>query len=250
MATAMRHRGPDEEGFLAGEPRAPGLALGVRRLSIIDLTGGHQPIWNETRDVAVVFNGELYNYRELRERLVLCGHRFSTKSDTEVLAHAWEEWGEECLTELRGMFARGHSGADAQGKPFGGPKIRIADVTDGTSNTLLMTETLVGQNEFQRYDGGGGWSMFNNSSENQTIQPINWPIDKNDTTSWCTGSPTPPSHSIWNWHVTWGAKSNHTGGANFAFVDGSVHFISQNVNHQTYQYLGCRNDGQVVVLPF
>jgi asparagine synthase (glutamine-hydrolysing) len=105
MAAAMRHRGPDEEGFLAGEPRAPGLALGVRRLSIIDLTGGHQPIWNETRDVAVVFNGELYNYRELRERLVLCGHRFSTKSDTEILVHAWEEWGEECLTELRGMFA-------------------------------------------------------------------------------------------------------------------------------------------------
>ncbi len=105
MATAMRHRGPDEEGFLAGEPRAPGLALGVRRLSIIDLSGGHQPIWNETRDVAVVFNGELYNYRELRERLVLCGHRFSTKSDTEILVHAWEEWGEECLTELRGMFA-------------------------------------------------------------------------------------------------------------------------------------------------
>jgi asparagine synthase (glutamine-hydrolysing) len=105
MAAAMRHRGPDEEGFLAGEPRAPGLALGVRRLSIIDLTGGHQPIWNETRDVAVVFNGELYNYRELRERLALCGHRFSTKSDTEILVHAWEEWGEECLTELRGMFA-------------------------------------------------------------------------------------------------------------------------------------------------
>jgi asparagine synthase (glutamine-hydrolysing) len=105
MAVAMLHRGPDEEGFLAGEPRAPGLALGVRRLSIIDPTGGHQPIWNETRDVAVVFNGELYNYRELRERLVLCGHRFSTKSDTEILVHAWEEWGEECLTELRGMFA-------------------------------------------------------------------------------------------------------------------------------------------------
>lgn len=105
MAATMRHRGPDEEGFLAGEPRAPGLALGVRRLSIIDLRGGHQPIWNERLDVAVVFNGELYNYRELRERLVLCGHRFSTKSDTEILVHAWEEWGEECLTELRGMFA-------------------------------------------------------------------------------------------------------------------------------------------------
>jgi asparagine synthase (glutamine-hydrolysing) len=105
MAAAFRHRGPDEEGFLIGDPRAPGLALGMRRLSIIDLAGGHQPVWNETRDVAVMFNGELYNYRELQERLTLLGHRFATQSDTEILVHAWEEWGEECLTELRGMFA-------------------------------------------------------------------------------------------------------------------------------------------------
>ena len=101
----MLHRGPDEEGFLIGDARAPGLALGMRRLSIIDLAGGQQPIWNETRDVAVIYNGELYNYRELRERLTLLGHRFATSSDTEILVHAWEEWGEECLTELRGMFA-------------------------------------------------------------------------------------------------------------------------------------------------
>src|SRR5438067_1642877 len=101
MTAAMRHRGPDEEGFLVNEARAPGLALGMRRLSIIDLPTGHQPLWNETRDVCVIFNGELYNYRELRERLVLSGHRFNTKSDTEILVHAWEEWGEDCLTELR-----------------------------------------------------------------------------------------------------------------------------------------------------
>src|SRR5882724_7400944 len=105
MTAAMRHRGPDEEGFLVDEVRAPGLALGMRRLSIIDLKTGHQPVWNETRDVAVIFNGELYNYRELRERLILSGHRFSTQSDTEILVHAWEEWGEDCLDELRGMFA-------------------------------------------------------------------------------------------------------------------------------------------------
>ena len=105
MTAAMRHRGPDEEGFLAGEARAPGLALGMRRLSIIDLAGGSQPIWNETKDVAVIFNGELYNYRDLRERLSLCGHRFATQSDTEILVHAWEEWGEDSLNELRGMFA-------------------------------------------------------------------------------------------------------------------------------------------------
>jgi asparagine synthase (glutamine-hydrolysing) len=105
MMGAMRHRGPDAEGLLVGETRAPGLALGMRRLSIIDLPGGNQPIWNETRDVAVVFNGELYNYRELRERLSLCGHRFATQSDTETLVHAWEEWGEDALNELQGMFA-------------------------------------------------------------------------------------------------------------------------------------------------
>src|SRR4030081_3240773 len=105
MAGAMRHRGPDDDGFLVNEERAPGLALGMRRLSIIDLKTGHQPVWNETRDVAVIFNGELYNYRELRNRLILFGHRFSTQSDTEILVHAWEEWGEDCLDELRGMFA-------------------------------------------------------------------------------------------------------------------------------------------------
>jgi asparagine synthase (glutamine-hydrolysing) len=105
MTAAMRHRGPDDEGFLLGDRRAPGLALGIRRLSIIDLAGGQQPVWNETKDVAVVFNGELYNYRELRERLILCGHSFATQSDTEILVHAWEEWGEDTLNELRGMFA-------------------------------------------------------------------------------------------------------------------------------------------------
>ncbi len=105
MTAALYHRGPDEEGFLAGDARVPGLALGMRRLSIIDLAGGQQPVWNETRDVAVIYNGELYNYRELRERLKLLGHKFATQSDTEILVHGWEEWGEECLTELRGMFA-------------------------------------------------------------------------------------------------------------------------------------------------
>jgi asparagine synthase (glutamine-hydrolysing) len=105
MAAALQHRGPDDSGFLLNEPRAPGLGLGMRRLSIIDVAGGRQPVWNETRDVAVIFNGELYNYRELREHLALAGHQFATQSDTEILVHAWEEWGEDCLTELRGMFA-------------------------------------------------------------------------------------------------------------------------------------------------
>lgn len=105
MTATMAHRGPDDEGFLLRDPRAAGVALGMRRLSIIDLAGGKQPIWNESRDVAVILNGEIYNHRELRESLKRCGHRFSTQSDTETVVHAWEEWGEECLQELRGMFA-------------------------------------------------------------------------------------------------------------------------------------------------
>src|SRR5271165_7637353 len=105
MAAAMRHRGPDDDGFLVNDLRAPGLALGMRRLSIIDIAGGHQPVWNESANVAVIFNGELYNYRELRERLLLAGHHFATQSDTEILVHGWEEWGEDLLGELRGMFA-------------------------------------------------------------------------------------------------------------------------------------------------
>lgn len=105
MAATMVHRGPDDDGFLINDPRLSGAALGMRRLSIIDLAGGRQPVWNESHDVAVVFNGEIYNYRELRDRLKLSGHRFSTNSDTEILVHGWEEWGEDLLSELRGMFA-------------------------------------------------------------------------------------------------------------------------------------------------
>ena len=101
MMEAIRHRGPDDDGLLV----APSVALGMRRLSIIDLPGGHQPVFNETGNVAVVFNGEIYNFRQLRGALEACGHVFRTHSDTEVIVHAYEEWGEDCLRELRGMFA-------------------------------------------------------------------------------------------------------------------------------------------------
>src|SRR5579863_10512726 len=101
MMGALWHRGPDEDGLLM----APSAALGMRRLSIIDLPGGHQPVFNETRNVAVVFNGEIYNFPQLRNTLESRGHVFRTHSDTEVIVHAYEEWGEQCLRELRGMFA-------------------------------------------------------------------------------------------------------------------------------------------------
>src|SRR5579864_5156962 len=101
MMGALEHRGPDEDGILL----APSAALGMRRLSIIDLPGGHQPVFNETGNVAVVFNGEIYNFPQLRKTLEGRGHVFRTHSDTEVIVHAYEEWGEQSLRELRGMFA-------------------------------------------------------------------------------------------------------------------------------------------------
>jgi asparagine synthase (glutamine-hydrolysing) len=101
MCHAIAHRGPDDQGIHYSE-RA---FIGMRRLSIIDLDGGHQPIHNEDQTVWVVFNGEIYNFRELRRELESLGHRFATNSDTECIVHAYEEYGEECFGRLRGMFA-------------------------------------------------------------------------------------------------------------------------------------------------
>ena len=101
MRDALVHRGPDD----GGELFAPGVALGHRRLSIIDLSGGHQPLYNEDDSVGVVFNGEIYNFPELTVQLKAAGHRFRTHSDTEVIVHAWEEWGEQCVAKFNGMFA-------------------------------------------------------------------------------------------------------------------------------------------------
>src|SRR5436190_6941415 len=100
MCKFIRQRGPDDEGIHV----EPGVGLGMRRLSIIDLAGGRQPIHNETSTVWVVFNGEIYNYRELRAELERRGHRFATSSDTESIVHAYEEWGEAAFERLRGMF--------------------------------------------------------------------------------------------------------------------------------------------------
>jgi asparagine synthase (glutamine-hydrolysing) len=101
MNELQHHRGPDEGGMHF----EPGVALAHRRLSIIDLSTGQQPLFNEDRSVAVVFNGEIYNYQGLMAELTQLGHRFRTRSDTEVIVHAWEEWGEACVQRFRGMFA-------------------------------------------------------------------------------------------------------------------------------------------------
>jgi len=101
MAATLAHRGPDDQGELLRE----GVAVGFRRLSIIDLAGGHQPIWNEDGTVAVVCNGEIYNFRELREDLQRRGHTFGSGSDAETVVHLWEEKGEALLDDLVGMYA-------------------------------------------------------------------------------------------------------------------------------------------------
>jgi asparagine synthase (glutamine-hydrolysing) len=101
MTDTMTHRGPDDQGLFLDER----IGLGVRRLSIIDVVGGHQPIANEDGTLTVVFNGEIYNHRELRSRLESRGHRFATRSDTEVLVHLYEEYGDASVHLLEGMFA-------------------------------------------------------------------------------------------------------------------------------------------------
>jgi asparagine synthase (glutamine-hydrolysing) len=101
MCDVIEHRGPDDTGYFVGN----GVAIGMRRLSIIDLAGGRQPLGNEDASVRIVFNGEIYNYRELRRDLIARGHRFSTDGDTEVIVHLYEEEGERCVEKLCGMFA-------------------------------------------------------------------------------------------------------------------------------------------------
>ena len=101
MCQTMVHRGPDDEGLFVKD----GVGIGMRRLSIIDLVGGHQPVFNEDRSVCVVLNGEIYNFRELRLELEGRGHHLATHSDTEVIVHLYEDFGTDCVQKLRGMFA-------------------------------------------------------------------------------------------------------------------------------------------------
>ena len=100
MVKAIIHRGPDDDGFFVDK----NVGLGMRRLSIIDLSTGRQPVTNEDGKTLIFFNGEIYNYKELREELLIKSYIFKTESDTEVILHMYEEYGEEMLPKLRGMF--------------------------------------------------------------------------------------------------------------------------------------------------
>lgn len=101
MTHSLRHRGPDGEGHFVGDRRC----VGATRLSIVDLAAGVQPVFNETNEICVVFNGEIYNHRELRGELRREGHVFRTETDTEVIVHLYEELGDQCVSRLEGMFA-------------------------------------------------------------------------------------------------------------------------------------------------
>src|SRR6266852_54198 len=112
MCDAIVHRGPDDEGIFVKD----GTGLGMRRLRIIDLAGGHQPVFNEDRSVWVVFNGEIYNFPELRAELLGRGHRLTTHTDTEVIVHLYEELGADCVNKLRCIFAH----PEASARPLAG----------------------------------------------------------------------------------------------------------------------------------
>src|SRR3989441_11112582 len=101
LCSALEHRGPDDEGLYVSGP----VGLGMRRLSIIDLSGGQQPIFNEDGSKVIVFNGEVYNYRDLRQRLISAGHVLRSHSDTETVLHLYEDLHPQSVRELRGMFA-------------------------------------------------------------------------------------------------------------------------------------------------
>jgi len=101
MVGAVRHRGPDEFGAYLDNR----CALGQARLSIIDLAGGSQPLCNEDETIWITYNGEIFNYIELHDELIKLGHKFRTRSDTEVIVHAYEQWGNDCLSRFNGQFA-------------------------------------------------------------------------------------------------------------------------------------------------
>jgi len=135
MLEALHHRGPDGSGCTA----ANGIAIGMRRLSIIDVAGGQQPIFNEAGDVAIVCNGEIYNHLALRSELERSGHRFRTKSDVEVILHLYEEIGEACFSRLNGMFG-----------------VAIADFARGR---LVLARDAFGQKPLYTWRSSSGWAF-------------------------------------------------------------------------------------------
>jgi asparagine synthase (glutamine-hydrolysing) len=154
MCRAIRHRGPDDQGIYYEPPAF----LGMRRLSIIDLEGGHQPIGNEDGSVWLVFNGEIYNYRELRPELQARGHRFASQSDSECIVHAYEEYGEACFERLRGMFA-------------------IA-LWDARRKRLLLARDRLGKKPLYYRQAPGGLAFASELKSLLELPEATWPVDR------------------------------------------------------------------------
>jgi len=172
MTATLRHRGPDDEGFYVVGP----VAFGHRRLRIIDLQTGRQPIANETGSVQVVLNGEIYNFRELRARLEEKGHRFRTQSDTEVIVHAWEEFGEDCVAHFNGMFAFA--------------------LWDAERETLLLARDRLGEKPLY-YAERDGWFVFGSEVRAVLEHPrVARELDRLGLARYLTHTYVPDPHSI------------------------------------------------------
>ncbi len=179
MTDAIRHRGPDAEGHLLIEQssdRRPGVALGHRRLSIIDVAGSAQPLGNEDGTVQIVFNGEIYNYRELREQLLAWGHHFKTDGDTEVIVHLYEQYGLDFVKHMRGMFALA--------------------IWDSRQQQLVVARDRTGQKPFfYRFDGG----RFSFASEQKALLQVPGvprQLDRSSVLKFLTLQYVPAPHSM------------------------------------------------------
>ena len=172
MTATLRHRGPDDEGYHVDGP----VALGHRRLTIIDLATGHQPIANETGTVHAILNGEIYNYRALAETLRARGHRFATSSDTEVIVHAWEEFGEDCLAHFNGMFA--------------------FVLWDAERQTLFAARDRIGEKPFY-YAERNGWLVFGSELRALLAHPeVSATLDLKGLARYLTSGYLPDPHTI------------------------------------------------------
>ena len=172
MTATLRHRGPEDEGFYVQGP----VALGHRRLRIIDLQTGRQPIANETGSIQVILNGEIYNFRELRTRLQDRGHHFSTQSDTEVIVHAWEEFGDECVAHFNGMFAFA--------------------LWDAERETLFLARDRLGEKPLY-YTEQDGWFVFGSEVRAVLEHPrVGRHLDLIGLSRYLTNTYLPDPHSI------------------------------------------------------
>lgn len=202
MNDSLFHRGPDGDGIFVD----PGIGLGHRRLSIIDLSGGAQPLFNEDHSVVVVYNGEIYNFRELSRELLNRGHQFRTHCDTEVIVHAWEEWGDACVERFRGMFAFAIWDKNQQTLFLARDRLGIkplyyAERDDGTVLFGSELKALLCDNSLARNidpTAVEDYFAFGYVPDPKTIYRNIYKLAPGHTLTWRRGQPMPQSRSYWN----------------------------------------------------